>query len=81
MGHRAVFDVAVIGIPNEEMGESVHAIVQSREDRPGTAELAAELLSFCREKLSSIKCPRTLEFRDALPREPNGKLLKRLLRD
>ncbi|MCU5783743.1 long-chain-fatty-acid--CoA ligase [Alcanivorax balearicus MACL04] len=81
MGHRAVFDVAVIGIPNEEMGESVHAIVQSREDRPGTAELATELLSFCREKLSSIKCPRTLEFRDTLPREPNGKLLKRLLRD
>jgi long-chain acyl-CoA synthetase len=81
ISHPAVLDVAVFGIPNEEMGEEVKAVVQlAAGQRPGP-ELAAELIAFCRENLSAIKCPRTLDFEKELPRTPTGKLLKRVLRD
>ena len=79
--HPKVFDVAVIGTPHEDLGEEVRAVVQLE---PGVAPdngLAEELIAFCRQQLSPIKCPRKVDFRDSLPREPNGKLLKRLLRD
>ncbi|HWA65920.1 MAG TPA: acyl-CoA synthetase [Mycobacteriales bacterium] len=77
--HYAVEDVAVIGTPDEVMGEQVTAFVQLREGEPASPQLAEELVEFCRERLSHFKCPREVRFVDSLPRLPNGKLLKRLL--
>jgi long-chain acyl-CoA synthetase len=56
-------------------------VVQLREGVTPDAALVQELIAYCRQQLSPIKCPRVIDFRDTLPREPNGKLLKRLLRD
>jgi acyl-CoA synthetase (AMP-forming)/AMP-acid ligase II len=77
--HDAVEDVAVIGTPDEVMGEQVTAFVQLRPGEVGTPQLADALVEFCRERLSHFKCPREVRFVEALPRLPNGKLLKRLL--
>jgi len=79
--HPQVFDVAVIGTPHEDLGEEVRAVVQLEPGIQPSPALAAELITFCRAQLSPIKSPRIVDFRDNLPREPNGKLLKRLLRD
>jgi long-chain acyl-CoA synthetase len=79
--HEAVLDAAVIGIPNEDFGEEVKAVVQLVEGVEATAELSSELISFCRTRLSTIKCPRTIDFRAEFPRSPTGKLLKRQIRD
>lgn len=81
--HPAVLDVAVIGVPNEDLGEEVKAVVIADPDRkPGPGpELEAELIAFCRASLTHFKCPATVDFVDELPRLPTGKLYKRLLRD
>ena len=79
--HPKVNDVAVIGVPNDDLGEEVKAIVIAADPSTTGPELAAELIAYCRSKLAHYKCPVTVDFVDELPRLPTGKLLKRQLRE
>jgi long-chain acyl-CoA synthetase len=81
IGHDAVADVAVIGIPDDEWGESVLAIVEAAPGRAPSPALADELLAHCHDSIAKFKCPRAIEFVDTLPRLPNGKIEKRRLRE
>ncbi|NKZ08508.1 acyl-CoA synthetase [Actinomadura latina] len=79
--HPKVGDVAVFGIPDEEWGEQIKAVVEPAEGVAPGDELAAEILASLEGRLAKMKWPRTVDFIETMPREPNGKLLKRKLRD
>ena len=79
MTHPAILDVAIFGIPDDDWGEQVKAVVETKNGvTPGLDE---EILAWSRERLAKFKCPKSIDFVDEMPRDPNGKLAKRKLRD
>lgn len=81
ISHPKVEDAAVFGVPNEDLGEAVKAVVQPIDGLMGDEALTEELLRYLAEHLSRQKIPRSIDYDAALPRLPTGKLYKRLLRD
>jgi long-chain acyl-CoA synthetase len=79
--HPKVADVAVFGVPNEDWGEEVKAVIEPADGVSGGADLATEILTWCEGRLARYKAPKSIDFVSELPRDPNGKLYKRKLRD
>jgi long-chain acyl-CoA synthetase len=79
--HPSVTDAAVFGVPNRDFGEEVKAVVQPAPSSEAGLELERTLIDYCRANLAHHKCPRSIDFLPELPRDPNGKLYKRRLRD
>jgi long-chain acyl-CoA synthetase len=81
MMHPKVADAAVFGIPNEDWGEEVKAVIEVADGVSASDALAKEILDFCDDKLAKYKRPKSIDFTRVMPRDPNGKLYKRKLRD
>ena len=81
IGHPAVGDVGVVGVPDDDWGEIVVAVVEPQPGVEPSDALAAELVEWCRDRIAHYKCPRRVEFTEALPRHDNGKLYKHQLRE
>jgi long-chain acyl-CoA synthetase len=81
IGHPAVGDVGVVGVPDDDWGEIVVAVVEPQPGLEPSEALGAELVEWCRERIAHYKCPRRVEFTEALPRHDNGKLYKHQLRE
>ena len=81
LGHPKVADAAVFGIPHDDWGEEIKAVIEPAEGVAPDDDLAGELLEHCRSRLARFKLPRTIDFVEEMPRDPNGKLYKRKLRD
>ena len=79
--HDKVVDIAVVGVPDQEMGEAVKGVVQLADGIPASDEVAAELLAYTRDRIAHFKCPKSIDFIDEMPRLPTGKLYKRLIKD
>lgn len=79
--HDAVADAAAVGVPHDEWGEEVKAVVELRPGRDPSDELAQDLIAFCRDRLAHFKCPRSVDFVGELPRSPAGKVLRTQVRD
>jgi acyl-coenzyme A synthetase/AMP-(fatty) acid ligase len=80
ISHPKVHDVAVIGVPSEEMGEEVKAVVVPGAGVEPSPEFERELIDYCRESIAHYKCPRSIDFTDELPRTETGKMAKRKLK-
>jgi len=76
VGHPAVADVGVVGVPSEDFGEDVKAVVQLMQPAQAGPETASELMAYCRQHLAGYKCPKSIDFDPDLPRHPTGKLYK-----
>ena len=81
IGHPAVGDVGVVGVPDDDWGEIVVAVVEPQPGVEPSDQLGAELVEWCRDRIAHYKCPRRVEFTEALPRHDNGKLYKHQLRE
>jgi long-chain acyl-CoA synthetase len=81
INHPKVLDVAVFGVPHADWGEEIKAVVETPEGVDGSPEVAAEIMEWAASRMAKFKLPKSIDFTDALPREPNGKLIKRRLRD
>ena len=81
LNHPKVGDAAVFGIPDEDWGEQVKAVIEPAPGIEAGPALADEIMAFCRERVAKFKCPKSIDFIAEMPRDPNGKLYKRKLRD
>jgi len=81
LSHPQVADAAVFGVPNDDWGEEVKAVIEPAPGVVASPQLASDILAFCQGRIAKFKCPKSIDFTDAMPRDPNGKLYKRKLRD
>jgi long-chain acyl-CoA synthetase len=81
LSHPAVADAAAFGIPHDDWGEEVKAVIEPAPGHQAGPELAADILAHCERLLAAYKRPKSVDFVAELPRDPNGKLYKRRLRD